>query len=223
MPRPRVHDLSGLLDTTERLVADVGAERVTVRELAAAAGVPNGTIYHAFGSLGAVLARTWLRAANDFLDLQRELADRAAAGGCGAHAAVVAAALTPAEFAERRNAAARMLLTVERDRLLGPRLPEELADELIGIDARVVSLLVGLSEAVWNRRDGAAVEVMTTCVVDLPSALLRRALTGAETRPVPEHLRDRLASAVRAVLAVPPPAAPRRPDPSTTHSPTTKD
>ncbi|PWV84049.1 regulatory protein, tetR family [Prauserella marina] len=203
-------------------MADVGADRVTVRELASAAGVPNGTIYHAFGSLGAVLARTWLRAANDFLDLQRELADRAKTGAEDPSAAVVAAALAPAEFAERRSAAARMLLTVERDRLLGPRLPAELADELIGIDARLVSLLVGLSETVWNRRDGAAVEVMTTCVVDLPSALLRGALTGAETRPVPQRLRERLAAAVRAVLTVPPPPLPRRPA-TTRKQPTTKD
>ncbi|WP_435582568.1 helix-turn-helix domain-containing protein [Amycolatopsis thermoflava] len=191
MPRPRVHDLDRLLDTAERLVAEDGA--VSVRSLASAAGVSNGAIYHAFGSIAALLGRVWLRAATDFLDLQAELADAAAS----AEDAVVAAADAPAVFAERRPHAARMLLTVDKDQLLGPGLPTELADALFALDKRVVALLIRLSWAMWDRRDAAAVEVMTTCVVDLPTAFFRRGLdTGADNR-------DRLAAAVRAVLAVP--------------------
>ncbi|MFD4193125.1 TetR/AcrR family transcriptional regulator [Amycolatopsis thermoflava] len=191
MPRPRVHDLDRLLDTAERLVAEDGA--VSVRSLASAADVSNGAIYHAFGSIAALLGRVWLRAAMDFLDLQAELADAAAS----AEDAVVAAADAPAVFAERRPHAARMLLTVDKDQLLGPGLPTELADALFALDKRVVALLVRLSRAMWDRRDAAAVEVMTTCVVDLPTAFFRRGLdTGADNR-------DRLAAAVRAVLAVP--------------------
>src|SRR3954453_21473260 len=102
MPRPRVPALDALLDVAERLVAS--SADVTVRGLAAAAGVPNGTIYHAFGSLSAVLARVWLRAATAFLDLQTSLVDEAATPVD----AVVAAAGTPAVFASRRPAAARM-------------------------------------------------------------------------------------------------------------------
>ena len=191
MPRPRVHDLDRLLDTAERLVAEDGA--VSVRSLASAAGVSNGAIYHAFGSIAALLGRVWLRAATDFLDLQAELADAAAS----AEDAVVAAADAPAVFAERRPHAARRLLTVDKDQLLGPGLPTELADALFALDKRVVALLVRLSRGMWDRRDAAAVEVMTTCVVDLPTAFFRRGLdTGADNR-------DRLAAAVRAVLAVP--------------------
>lgn len=226
MPRPRVHDLDRLLDTAERVVAEVGAEQVTVRTLAAAADVPNGTIYHAFGSLAALFGQTWLRAASAFLDLQTELVDRALSGdgrspADNAVAAVVAAADTPAEFAGDRPDAARMLLTVKRDRLLGPQLPTDLADALIALDGRLVSLLVRLSNLMWGRRDGAAVEVLTTCVVDLPTALFRRALTSPATEgapPVDSATRERLAVAVRAVLTVaPPPAHLSR------HSPDTKD
>lgn len=209
MPRPRVHDLHGLLDTAERLVAEVGAERITVRALAAAAGVPNGTIYHAFGSLGALLGRVWLRAAGDFLDLQTELVDQALDGGTAdegtAVAAIIAAADAPAVFAERRPAAARMLVTVKRDQLLGPQLPTELADALIALDKRVVALLVRLTRLVWGRHDGPAVEVLTTCVVDLPTALFRRALSAPAGVPIGADIRKRLAAAVRGVLAVGPP------------------
>ncbi|AIJ26808.1 TetR/AcrR family transcriptional regulator [Amycolatopsis methanolica] len=191
MPRPRVHDLDRLLDTAERLVAEDGA--VSVRSLASAAGMSNGAIYHAFGSITALLGRVWLRAATDFLDLQSELADAAAS----AEDAAVAAADAPAVFAERRPHAARMLLTVDKDQLLGPGLPTELADALFALDKRVVALLVRLSRAMWDRRDAAAVEVMTTCVVDLPTAFFRRGLDAGAVH------RDRLAAAVRAVLAVP--------------------
>jgi len=191
MPRPRVHDLDALLDVAERLVADGGA--LTVRGLAAAAGVPNGTIYHAFGSLSAVLAQAWLRAATAFLDLQTSLVDRAET----AVDAVVAAADAPAEFALRRPDGARMLLKVKQDRLFGPELPDELADALHALDKRLIALLVRLARLLWDRGDGLAVEVVTTCVVDLPTAFFRRDITD----PL---VRARLAAAVRAVLTVPP-------------------
>jgi AcrR family transcriptional regulator len=212
-----------LLDAAELLVARVGAGNVTVRTLAAAAGVSNGTIYHAFGSVGALLGQVWLRAATDFLDLQAELVDHAlgvqaggqptAVGFDTALGAVVAAADAPAVFAHRRPAAAQMLLTVTREHLLGPHLPTDLADALTALDKRLVSLLVRLTHLVWSRRDGPAVEVLTTCVVDLPTALFRRALTspmGQGVPPVDADTRERLAAAVRAVLRVPPP-------PSRTH------
>ncbi len=199
MPRPRVHDLERLLDTAERLVVDLGPRGVTVRSLAAAAGVPNGTIYHAFGSLGALLARVWLRAASDFLDLQTELAGQAG----DAVEAAVAAAAAPAAFAGRRPEAARLLLTVKKEQLLGPQVPDDLAADLLALDKRLVALLIELAWRLWGRRDAPAIEVLTTCVVDLPTALFRRALTVGE--PISEDSRARLATAVRAVLLLPPP------------------
>lgn len=199
MARPRVHDLDRLLDAAERLVVDVGAQGVTVRSLATAAGVSNGTIYHAFGSLGALLARVWLRAAGEFLDLQTELADRSADPA----AAVVSAASAPAVFADRRPEAARLLITVKREHLLGPQVPDDLAGDLLALDKRLIALLVRLADRLWDRRDAQAVEVLTTCVVDLPTALFRRAFTAGE--PISEDSRTRLSAAVRAILLLPPP------------------
>ncbi|RCW46826.1 TetR family transcriptional regulator [Halopolyspora algeriensis] len=207
VPRPRVHDLDQVLDVAERLVVDVGPERLTVRRLSAESGVPNGAIYHAFGSLAALRGRMWLRAALEFLDLQTELIDEAlgAAPAPGeAVNAVVAAADAPAALADRRPAAARMLMTVRREQLLGPDLPQELADSLLGLDRRLVSeVLCRLASALWGRRDGPSAEVITTCVVDLPTALLRRALsqvTADGTVQITDDVRARLATAVRAIL-----------------------
>ncbi|WP_461145046.1 helix-turn-helix domain-containing protein [Salinifilum aidingensis] len=212
MPRPRVHDLDQVLDVAERLVVDVGPERLTVRRLSTESGVPNGAIYHAFGSLAVLRGRMWLRAALEFLDLQRELVDEAlgAAPAPGdAVNAVVAAADAPAVLAQRRPAAAGMLMTVRREQLLGPDLPEELADSLLELDRKLVSeVLCRLASALWDRRDGPSVEVITTCVVDLPTALLRRALsqvTADGAVLITADVRARLAASVRAVLDREPP------------------
>ncbi|MEV6159527.1 helix-turn-helix domain-containing protein [Nonomuraea sp. NPDC052129] len=209
MPRPRIHDLDHLLDVAERLVVDGGPDGLTVRGLAAASGVSNGAIYHAFGSLPVLLGRLWLRAAEDFLDLQIELVD--AVRGDGREAAVeavVAAASAPAVFADRRPTAARMLMTMRRDQLLGPQVPEELADAMFALDKRLIMLLVRLSRALWDRADRAGVEVMTLCVVDLPTAVFRRTLTEPSVDGQPEisaDSRERLKAAVRAALTLPPP------------------
>lgn len=65
-------------------------------------------------------------------------------------------------------------MTVRREQLLGPELPEELADSLLGLNRGLVSeVLCWLATAMWRRQDGPSVEVITTCVVDLPTALLR--------------------------------------------------
>jgi AcrR family transcriptional regulator len=211
MPRRRVHDLDHVLDTAERLTAELGAGGVTVRALAAAADVPNGTIYHGFGSLNALLAQAWLRAAEAFLRLQTELIEQALPAG--AREAVVAAATAPAIFAEQRPAAARMLFTVRREQLLGPDLPDADAEALHGLDARLVQVLIRLAHLLWDRRDRHAVEVVTTCVVDLPTALFRRALTGPSADGavhIDTDRRERLAAAVRAVLDLPPTPLPTR-------------
>jgi hypothetical protein len=59
--------------------------------------------------------------------------------------------------------------------------------------------MVRLAIAVWDRKDAAAVDAITSCVVDLPTALLlRRDRLGSATA------RAQLHAAVRAVLAVGP-------------------
>lgn len=198
-------------------MAGSGPEGVTIRGLAAATGMSNGAIYHSFGSLPALLGQVWLRAANDFLDLQSTLVQQAlATGGQPAAAmveAVVAAADAPASFALGRPAAARMLMSVRREQLLGPDLPDQLAADLVALDRRLLALLSQLACGLWGRADAAAVAVITLCVVDLPTAAFRRSLITAPAAdeavsaatPIDTDSRRRLEAAVRAVLTIPPP------------------
>lgn len=114
--------------------------------------------------------------------------------------AIVAAAEAPSVFAERFPDSSRLLLTVSREQLLGEDLPEDVATEVRAAERALIDLLVRLAQRRWGRRDRRAVEVLTTCLVDLPTAILIRRERIAEP-----FAREQLRAAVRAVLAVGPP------------------
>ncbi len=198
MPRPRTHDPDTVLDAAESLAVRSGPAAVTTRAVAAATGISNGAIYHTFGSRAELLGRTWLRAARRFLDLQTALVT-AALDRRDDVEAVVAAAEAPAVFAERHPDSSRLLLAVRREELLG-EVPDSVAADLAATDAVLVELLVRLSRRLWQRGDRHAVDVMTLCLVDLPTAVLLRRDRLADPRA-----REYLRGAVRAVLAVGPP------------------
>jgi AcrR family transcriptional regulator len=195
MPRPRVHDPDLVLDAAESLAVSAGPAAVTIRAISAAVGVSNGALYHTFGSRMGLLARAWLRAGHRFLAAQTALVDRAPAGV----EAVLAAADAPAVFAERYPDSTLLLLTLRREELLLPGLPDGIATELRDLEASLVGLMIRLAAGVWDRTDAGAVDTITTCIVDLPTAiLLRRYRLGSNTA------REQLRAAVRAVLEIGP-------------------
>ncbi|GFG68431.1 TetR/AcrR family transcriptional regulator [Mycolicibacter senuensis] len=196
MPRPRVHDPGRVLDAVESLAARSGPAAVTIRAVSVATGASNGALYHGFGSRAGLIAAAWLRAGRRFLDMQRELVD-------GAHhdaaAAVVAAADTPLQFAEHHPESSALLLAIRREELLADDLPDDVAEPLRRLDAELIGLLIRLATAMWERRDAAAVDTITTCVVDLPTAIVL-----SRNRLGNTVARAQLHAAVRAVLAVGP-------------------
>lgn len=193
MPRPRVYDQDQILDAVEGLAVRLGPAAVTIRALGEAIGVSNGAVYHTFGSRAGLVGRAWLRAGHRFLAAQSELIDAAPEGV----AAVVAAAEAPAIFAEEHPHSSQLLLTVRREELLGPGTPTEIATQLRDLDRQLVATMVRLARALWDRKDAAAVDVVTTCIVDLPTAILLR-----RNRINDPDARERLRAAVRAVLAL---------------------
>ncbi|QIS03902.1 TetR family transcriptional regulator [Nocardia brasiliensis] len=200
MPRPRTHDPDAALDAAESLAVGSGPAAVTTRAVAAATGISNGAIYHTFGSRAELLARTWLRAAHRFQALQTGLVDAALSGPApDAVAAVLAAAEAPSSFAEQFPTSARLLLVVPRDELLADA-PGTVAAELAATDKTLVDLLIRLTRLLWGRRDRRAVDVLTLCLVDLPTAILLR-----RDRLANPLAREQLRAAVQAVLALGPP------------------
>jgi AcrR family transcriptional regulator len=208
MPRPRVYDPDRVLDAVESLAVESGPAAVTIRAISGVAGISNGALYHTFGSRTGLMGHAWLRAGRRFLALQTALVDEAMAmpGPRAAVEAVVAAADAPVAFAERYPDSAKLLLTVRRDELLNSELPDEITTELGDLDRLLVSLMIRLAANLWDRKDARAVDAITTCIVDLPTAiLLHRDRLGNTTAR--EHLR----AAVMAVLDVgPSPTAKRR-------------
>lgn len=195
MPRPRVYDPEQVLDAVESLAARSGPAAVTIRAIGEATGASNGAVYHGFGSRAGLVAAAWLRAARRFLAVQGE---RVAAVSDPLEA-VVAAADAPVAFAERHPDACKLLFAIQRAELPDDDLSPQLAEQLRGADAELIGLLIGLADALWERRDAAAVDTITTCVVDLPTAIvLSRNRLGSATA------RAQLHAAVRAVLSVGP-------------------
>jgi hypothetical protein len=154
------------------------------------------------------MGKAWLRAGQRFLAVQTSLVDQALARGGknGATEAVVAAADAAVVFTERYRGSSMLVLRVRREEVLAEDIPDDVADELRRLDRLLVELMVRLAIAVWDRKDAAAVDAITSCVVDLPTALLlRRDRLGSATA------RAQLHAAVRAVLALgPPQSRPRR-------------
>jgi len=202
MPRPRVYEPDRVLDAVESLAVSSGPAAVTIRAISAAVGVSNGALYHTFGSRPGLMGRAWLRAGHRFLTVQNALVDQALAEADprAPVAAVVAAADAPAVFAGQYPDSSKLLLTVRREELLDSDLPDEIATELSDLDRLLVGLMIRLAVNVWDRKDARAVDAITTCIVDLPTAILLRRdrLANATAR---EHLR----ASVRAVLDVGPP------------------
>jgi AcrR family transcriptional regulator len=201
MPRPRVHEPDQVLDAVESLAVKSGPAAVTIRAISAAVGVSNGALYHTFGSRSGLMGRAWLRAGRRFLAVQNSLVDRALSETSPPDpvAAVVAGADAPVVFAEQYPDSSKLLLTVRRDELLNSDLPDEIAAELSDLDRMLVGLMIRLAVNLWDRKDARAVDAITTCIVDLPTAILLRRdrLASATAR---EHLRV----AVRAILDIGP-------------------
>ncbi|WP_029109104.1 TetR/AcrR family transcriptional regulator [Mycobacterium sp. URHD0025] len=199
MPRPRVYDPETVLDAAEALAVRSGPASVTIRAISDAVGLSNGAVYHSFGSRAGLLGQVWLRAGRRFLALQRDLVGAARPGTD----AIAAAAYAPVTFAERHPASARLLLQIRQEQVLGPDVPAELAEQVRGLTQELVDLMIELALSAWDRRDRAAVDTVTTCIVDLPTAILLH-----RNRLADPTARQHLSAAVAAVLEVGP--APNR-------------
>jgi AcrR family transcriptional regulator len=202
MPRPRVYEPDRVLDAVESLAVASGPAAVTIRAISAAVGVSNGALYHTFRSRSGLMGRAWLRAGWRFLTVQNDLVDKALSttGPQAQVAAVVAAADAPAVFAEQYPDSSKVLLTVSREELLDSDLPDDIAIELGDLDRLLVGLLIRLAVNLWDRKDARAVDTITTCIVDLPTAILLR-----RDRLANPTAREHLRASVRAVLDVGPP------------------
>lgn len=224
MPRPRTTDLDTLLDVAERIATSTGTSGLTLRRLATEAGVSNGSIYHSFSSKEELLARVWARAARRMLTALDARVTAVLTGGTGRETggepggepgtvgtsteAIVAAALSPVDFAIEHPGAARLFFMQRRDQLFSDDLPQSASDELDEIQGFFTGVLIRLAQARWGRRDAVAVDAVAACVVDLPGGLMQRRLRAGD--PLDDQTRAQIDAACRAILALELPPPPTR-------------
>lgn len=201
MLSPRLQEHDYVLDSTEDLVAQDGIEAVTIRALTKATGVSNGAIYRTFESRGGLLGRVWIRAERRFLDQLTGLVEEAKAqAGSESLDAVYAAAETSLLYPELYPGSSACLMTVRRDDVVSQPMPADIAEHLRALERELVAVMAQLAEGLWGRSDDSAVDLIATCIIDLPKWIGSR---GARySLPIQ---RDYLRAAVRSVLEVGPP------------------
>lgn len=189
MGRPPRYAADELLDAAVRLAADTGPQAVSMTAVAAAAGVPSGSLYHRFASRPALLAALWLRTVERFQEgfLAATTADPP-------QVAAVAAARHVITWAREHPAESRVLRYGASD-FAEPEWPEAERERLANANAAVAAALRALAD-----RLGPAMEFerLAIAVVDLPYATIRRHT--AAGRPLPPGVEEFVAGAVAAAI-----------------------
>ncbi|SON61800.1 hypothetical protein MSIMFI_03319 [Mycobacterium simulans] len=203
MLRPQLHEPDFVLDSAEELVAQDGMDAVTIRALTKATGVSNGAIYRTFESRGGLLGRVWVRAERRFLDLMTSrVEDAKSQPDADPLDAVYAAAETSLLYPEMYPGSSALLMTVRREEIASQAMPRAIADQLRASERELAEVMARLAEGLWDRSDVSAVDLISTCIVDLPKWIAAR-----DQRYSMPILRDYLRAAVRSVLEVGPPPA----------------
>ena len=176
------------------MVLHDGTRAATVEAIAGASGAPVGSIYHAFGSRDALLARLWIRAVGRSQERYLEALQSEGDPVGGA----IAAALSIYDFARAEPGDARLLASLRREDLIQMPLPGDVATELEELNAPIAEAMGALARRLFGRAGRERVELVALATFDLPHGALRRHLL-AGRRP-PAALRPALARAVRAAL-----------------------
>jgi AcrR family transcriptional regulator len=187
VPRPPLHTSDSILDATRDLVASQGPRSVRIDAVAAASKAPVGSIYHRFGSLDELLARTWLRAARRSQEALLEIEYSEPGRG------LLDAALATYDFCLAQPAEALTLNAIGVAELRDAELARELAIEIVAVNAPLEETLAKLAIAF-----GGDVEPVLLAAIDLPYGVARRYLK--EPRRAPQKNRERLAEAVCGML-----------------------
>lgn len=197
MARPAKFNEEQILDATLQLVAEGGPDAATIAAIAQAVNAPVGSLYHRFRSRDLLLARLWLRTVRRF---QEGFLDALAIDDLDA--AAQRAALHGVGWSRAHVDQAR-LLSLHRRQDLAARWPEELGEELAGVNDGVEAALRDHARRRYGSEDEATLRRVTFALIDIPYAATRRFI-GAGTPP-PPAVDDLVTVACLCVLAAEPP------------------
>lgn len=191
MARPVKYSLDQILNGVAVAARERGIE-VSIADIAAAANVPSGSIYHRFSSRRELLVRLWLRSVRRFQEGFVRALD-----GDPPERAVVAAALHTPTFC-RSNPMDAMGMTLFRQWELVDDAPDPCAEEVLhvndGIDAATARLVERLRGFRDERSYGLIVAATRTC----PYGLVRPHV-GCE---IPEWIDEAVAASASAIAGL---------------------
>jgi AcrR family transcriptional regulator len=193
--RPAKFSTEEILDVTAQLVAAHGPSGATVAAIAGELGAPTGSIYHRFGSRDLVLARVWIRTVKEaqagFLEAIRQE---------DVGAAAVDAALHVPRWCRENLDAARILLLYRREELV-ELWPDELGDDLAGLNAEMQAALGDFCARGYGNRSYETLGRVLFALVDVPYGAVRRHLVAG--KPPPEEIDDLIRATCRCILDLP--------------------
>lgn len=192
-------DPDWVLDAAESLGERAGIEAVTLRAVTTVTGTPMAEIYRRYGSREKLIGQAWLRAARRFVGLLATLVDRAHASGTTLDQ-VLAAAETSLVYPQRYPRSAGLLRALSSQKLLNLAVPEEIIDQLHSVEHEFTEVVTRLSVELWDRKDAAAVGLISACVLELPEHIL----TGRRHHSA-SVVRRYLRAAIQGIVEVGPP------------------
>ena len=68
----------------------------------------------------------------------------------------------------------KLLWAISREELLESDLPDDIVAEVHYLHRLLIGLMIRLAVNLWDRKDARAVHTITTCIVDLPTAIMLR-------------------------------------------------
>ena len=188
----KIFTTDSILDAAREVVIARGPRAATVAAIAEQAGVPVGSIYHRFGSIDELLARTWLRAARR----SQEAARATEISPQGPLATAQAVALAMYDYCLSEPEDTLLLDALTRTGLLEMtegEVHEELERANDGAEERIAVLSRGL----FGKADARGRDLVLLALVDMPHGFAQREIAGGVRAPA---RRERLAAAVAAVL-----------------------
>jgi AcrR family transcriptional regulator len=188
------YDTARLLDAAAWLAAQSGPAAVTMSAVAAAAGAPNGSMYHRFAGRPALLAGTWLRAVEAF-----QAGYIAALDGPDPLDSAAAAARYVVEWSRDHLAYATVLSYGAAD-FGSAEWPPEARTRLDDDNRRALRAVRALGRRL-GATDKVELERLTIAVLDVPYALVRRHLRAGG---IPNHVADLAEQSARALLTARP-------------------
>lgn len=195
MGRPAKYTSDDILDTAAALVAKGGPGMATVAAIAARLDAPSGSLYHRFASRDLLVAHLWIRlvkeAQGGFVE---------ALGLDDLDEAAVQASLHIPRWSRENLAKAQVLLLHRRSDLV-ERWPDELGDELSGLNDGIAAAMTSYTRRRFGTTSQRARRAVSFALVDVPYAAVRSYLHAGVAPP--KHVDELVLRTCKCILTGP--------------------